>query len=164
MHCSLARGLEIVGDWWSPLILRDLYLGIDRFDALVTDLGLSRNVLTDRLESLIRGGVVAKVADQHHPRRGRYMLTEAGRELMPILMAMTAWGDKWAASDDGPPLFFHHDRCGEQFVPTVRCSSCGQKIDAAEVTARPGPGGKTAPGTMLVAAMLADGAGQPNGG
>ncbi len=158
MHCSLARSLEVFGDWWSPLILRDLYLGIDRFDALVADLGLSRNVLTARLAILTAGGIVEKVAYRQHPLRHRYTLTAAGRDLIPILMAMTAWGDRWATPDGAPPMLFRHHSCGHRFTPTVHCPECGQPVDAASVIVEPGPGGRTAPGTMLVAQALAEAA------
>ncbi|MDX6282249.1 MAG: hypothetical protein QOH03_3320, partial [Kribbellaceae bacterium] len=75
MHCSLAQSLEVMGDWWSPLILRDLYLGLDRFDQLVTDLGISRNLLTDRLTTLIEAGLVARTPNQENPVRYAYALT-----------------------------------------------------------------------------------------
>lgn len=154
MQCSLARSLEVVGDWWSPLVLRDLYLGLDRFDQLVTDLGISRNLLTDRLETLIAGGVVAKQAYQARPVRFRYLLTEAGRELVPVLLALTAWGDRWATPDGGPPLRVHHDGCGAPTTPTVCCSACGTPLHADDVGVTAGPGGRTAPGTALLATVL----------
>src|SRR5215471_20274126 len=96
-NCSLARSLEVVGDWWTPLILRDLFLGIDRFDDLAEDLGISRNLLTSRLETLVEGKIVERVRYSEHPPRDRYVLTQAGHELGPIIGALTAWGDKWAA-------------------------------------------------------------------
>lgn len=92
MHCSLARGLELIGDWWSPLIIRDLFLGVRRFDELVEDLGISRNLLTTRLQSLATNGVVKRQAYQRRPMRYEYLLTEAGRDLVPAILALTAWG------------------------------------------------------------------------
>ena len=155
MHCSLARSLEVVGDWWSPLVLRDLYLGLDRFDDLVRDLGISRNLLTARLERLIAGGVVERERYQEHPPRDRYRLTAAGRDLVPILMALTAWGDRWAAPADGPPIAFEHrGGCGHRFTPQVHCSVCAAAVDAADVDAVPGPGGRQGPGTMLIGSVL----------
>lgn len=107
MHCSLAQSLELIGDWWTPLVLRDLYLGLNRFDQFVTDLGISRNLLTDRLATLVDGGLVRRTPYQQNPVRYSYELTEAGKELVPILMALTAWGDRWAtprpASRSGSP-------------------------------------------------------------
>lgn len=154
MQCSLARTLEVVGDWWSPLILRDLYLGMERFDDLANDLGISRNLLTDRLAKLVEGGVVERIPYQDRPARYSYLLTESGRELVPVLMALTAWGDRWATPDGGPPLELRHQTCGRHFTPTVSCSECGSPITMDDVEARPGPGGRTGPGTMRVAGFL----------
>ncbi len=156
MQCSLARTLEVVGDWWSPLVLRDLYLGIRRFDELVTDLGISRNLLTSRLAELVAGGVVRRVRYTDRPPRFEYELTDAGRDLVPVLLAMTAWGDRWATPEGGPPIRFEHDRCGQEFVPTVHCSACGEPVTADAVHPRPGPGGRRAPGTMVLPDLLAD--------
>ena len=96
MHCSLARGLDLIGDWWSPLIVRDLYLGVVRFDDLVEDLGISRNLLTRRLNALSKNGIVERHAYQRRPFRYEYRLSEAGRDLVPAILALTAWGDRWA--------------------------------------------------------------------
>ena len=103
MACSMARSLELIGDWWTPLIIRDLQLGIDRFDALAEDLGISRNLLTTRLAHLTRHGIVARRRYSDHPPRDRYVLTQAGQELVPVLLALTAWGDRWATPEGGPP-------------------------------------------------------------
>ncbi len=126
MRCSLARTLEKIGDWWTPLILRDLFLGVARFDALVEDLGLSRNLLTTRLKSLERHGIISRRAYQQKPVRHEYVLTEAGRDLVPILLALTAWGDRWAPPPEGAPLKFRHKGCGEIFEARITCSSCGE--------------------------------------
>jgi DNA-binding HxlR family transcriptional regulator len=154
MHCSLAQSLEVIGDWWTPLVLRDLYLGLDRFDQLVTDLGISRNLLTDRLSTLMNGGLVARTPYQENPVRYAYSLTEAGRELIPILLALTAWGDRWVTPPAGQPLRFTHTTCGKTTIPTVSCSHCGEALTADEVTPASGPGGRTAPGTALIATVL----------
>jgi DNA-binding HxlR family transcriptional regulator len=159
MQCSLARSLEVVGDWWSPLVLRDLFLGVDRFDDLVADLGISRNLLAARLSDLVEGGVVERVRYQERPPRDRYVLTEAGRDLVPVLMALTAWGDRWATPDGGPPIQFRHRDCGHRFTPTVHCSACGQPVVADAVRPIPGPGGRAGPGTMLVGRHVRPGAG-----
>ncbi|MCB0999634.1 MAG: helix-turn-helix transcriptional regulator [Acidimicrobiales bacterium] len=151
-HCSLARSLEVMGDWWSPLILRDLWAGIDRFDDLVTDLGISRNLLAQRLERLVAGGIVAREAYQDRPLRHRYVLADAGRELVPILAALTAWGDRWVPPPEGPPLRFRHGR--HRCEPIVVCDGCGERLDDASIGVRPGPGGAVAPGTMLLGALL----------
>jgi DNA-binding HxlR family transcriptional regulator len=154
MQCSLARGLELIGDWWTPLIIRDLQLGIDRFDGLAEDLGISRNLLTSRLTHLTRHGIIARRRYSDHPPRDRYVLTEAGQALVPILMALTAWGDRWATPDGGPPLLFRHRRCGNTFTPAVTCDHCGAPVDLAEVDSMPGPGARKGPGTQLIAEAL----------
>jgi DNA-binding HxlR family transcriptional regulator len=154
MHCSLARSLEVMGDWWTPLILRDVYLGVRRFDDLAEDLGISRNLLSSRLRSLIDDGLVERRRYHERPPRDEFVLSEAGRELAPILMALTAWGDRWVAPAQGPPIRFQHQGCGEFFTPQVACSHCGEPITAAEVTTHPGPGARAVRGTKLLAKRL----------
>ena len=154
MRCSLARGLDMIGDWWSPLIIRDLFLNVVRFDELVEDLGISRNLLTRRLKSLVENGVIERTVYQRRPTRYEYRLTEAGRDLVPAILALTAWGDRWARPKEGSPILFVHKTCGHQFQPRVSCSACGEVIDADTVTPIPGPGGAAASGTKLVARRL----------
>jgi DNA-binding HxlR family transcriptional regulator len=154
MRCSLARSLELIGDWWTPLVLRDLFLGVNRFDVLAEDLGISRNLLTRRLKALEENGVVARRAYQERPPRYEYVLTEAGRDLVPILLALTAWGDRWAQPEEGAPILFRHNKCGCQFQPRIVCSACGKGFGAEDVTLLPGPGGAALPGTMIVAKRL----------
>lgn len=155
MRCSLGRSLEIVGDWWSPLILRDLFLGLSRFDELVENLGISRNLLASRLKALIEKGVVERAPYQERPRRYAYRLTDSGRDLVPSMLALTAWGDRWAQPDEGAPLVFVHTACGQRFEPQVTCSACGGPATADTVAVLPGPGGGAGPGTALLAQYLA---------
>ena len=140
MHCSLARGLDLIGDWWSPLIVRDLYLGLARFDELIENLGISRNLLTRRLKSLVRSGIVERKVYRRKPIRYGYALTEAGRDLVPAILALTAWGDRWARPKEGSPMLFVHQTCGHQFQPQVTCSACGEVITArcGQNSRRPG--------------------------
>jgi DNA-binding HxlR family transcriptional regulator len=154
MRCSLARGLDLIGDWWSPLIIRDLFLDVVRFDELVEDLGISRNLLTRRLKSLAEKGVIERTVYQQRPPRYEYRLTEAGRDLVPAILALTAWGDRWARPKEGSPILFVHKTCGHKFLPQVFCSACRETIAADTVTPIPGPGGAAQPGTKLVAARL----------
>jgi DNA-binding HxlR family transcriptional regulator len=155
MRCSLARALELIGDWWTPLLLRDLFLGVNRFDGLAEDLGISRNLLTRRLKALEENRIVLRRAYQERPKRYEYVLTEAGRDLVPILLALTAWGDRWAQPEEGAPILFRHKACGCQFQPRLVCSACGKGFGAEDVAAAPGPGGAALPGTKLVARLLA---------
>ena len=150
MQCSLARSLELIGDWWNPLILRDLYLGVTRYDDLAEDLGVSRNLLTTRLADLVAGGLIERRPYQDNPIRYDYLLTEAGRDLAPVLMALTAWGDRWVTPDGGPPARFVHAECGHQFTPTVACSTCGESVSYDDVVVRAGPGSRPTPGTAVV--------------
>jgi DNA-binding HxlR family transcriptional regulator len=154
MHCSLARSVEVMGDWWTPLILRDLYLGLTRFDDLAEDLAISRNLLTRRLAALVERGLVERRRYSDHPPRDAYVLTRAGLELVPVLMALTAWGDRWVAPKQGPPMRFEHQSCGEFFTPEVVCSKCRKPIDPGQVVAHGGPGGRGAPGTRVIAKLL----------
>ncbi len=154
MHCSLARGLEMIGDWWSPLIIRDLFLGIVRFDDLVEDLGISRNLLSKRLVSLVKSGVVERNAYQRRPVRYEYRLTEVGFDLVPAILALTAWGDRWARPREGSPILFVHKVCGHRFEPQVACSACGEVIASGTVAAVPGPGGRAKTGTRVLARRL----------
>ena len=157
MRCSVARALEVVGEWWTPLILRDVWLGVRRFDDIAEDLGISRNLLAGRLDGLVAAGIVERRPYQEHPPRHEYHLTEAGLDLIPILMALTAWGDRHATHPDGPPVRFVHDECGAECTAEVTCSSCGRPVSAGTVTVRPGPGGAPAPGTKVLARRLAAG-------
>ena len=154
MQCSLARGLELIGDWWSPLIVRDLFLGVTRFDELVEDLGISRNLLALRLRSLAANGIVERKAYRQRPTRYEYRLTAAGRDLVPAILALTAWGDRWAQPKEGSPILFVHKTCGHRFQPRVTCSACGEAVSADAVTAVPGPGGAARAGTKVLAKRL----------
>lgn len=140
MHCSVAQCLEVVGEWWSLLIVRDAFLGVTRFDELQERLGISRNVLGQRLNRLVDAGVLTKVPYSEHPPRFDYRLTERGRDLWPVIDALRQWGDKHAAPN-GPPLRLIHEGCGQISEPELICSTCGEPIDVRDVKAIPGPGG-----------------------
>ncbi len=154
MQCSLARGLELIGEWWSLLIIRDLFLDVRRFDELVEDLGISRNLLARRLKGLMTSGIVERRAYQKRPLRYTYHLSEAGTDLIPAVLALTAWGDRWAAPKKGSAIEFIHNTCGHRFEPRIVCSTCDQPIRADDVQGAAGPGGAAAPGTMVLARKL----------
>jgi DNA-binding HxlR family transcriptional regulator len=154
MRCSLARSLDVIGDWWTPLIVRDVFLGVCRFDDLAVDLGISRNLLTRRLGELVRRGILIRQRYQSRPARYEYRLGDAGRDLVPALLALTAWGDRWVAPEEGPPMRFRHGPCGHVVEAAVTCSDCGAPLTADEIVALPGPGGARALGTMVVADLL----------
>jgi DNA-binding HxlR family transcriptional regulator len=139
MHCSVAQCLEIVGEWWSLLIMRDVFMGVSRFDDFQSRLGISRNVLNQRLNHLVDAGVLKRVRYQDHPPRDDYRLTDKGRDLWPVITAMRQWGDEWAAPD-GPPVELVHKSCGHRTHVVPTCSACGEALDARQVTAVAGPG------------------------
>ena len=139
MNCSVAQCLEVVGEWWSMLIVRDAFLGIRRFDEFQSRLGISRNILAPRLAGLVEAGVLDKVPYQERPVRHEYRLTDKGRDLWPVLTAMRQWGDRWAAPD-GAPLELVHLGCGEVTQAALTCGGCGEPIDHRSVRAVAGPG------------------------
>lgn len=151
MHCSIAQTLEIVGEWWTPLILRDVHLGLHRFDDIAEDLGISRNLLTRRLGYLVEHDILERRPYQARPVRYEYHLTEAGRDLAPALLVLMAWGDRHATPPGGPPLRVVHRACGHRFTPEVTCSSCGEPVTGRDVVTLPGPGAAAAPGTRVLA-------------
>jgi DNA-binding HxlR family transcriptional regulator len=139
VNCSVAQCLEVVGEWWSLLILRDVFLGVTRFDDLRNRLGISRNVLAERLDTLVDHGVLERDPYQDHPVRYDYRLTAKGRDLWPVLTAMREWGDRHAAPN-GPPVELVHKACGHHVQVVNTCSHCGQELHARDVRAVPGPG------------------------
>jgi DNA-binding HxlR family transcriptional regulator len=139
MHCSVAQCLEVVGEWWSMLIMRDAFLGVSRFDEFQQRLGISRNILNQRLNHLVEAGVLARVPYSEHPPRHDYRLTDKGRDLWPVLTAMRQWGDKYAAPE-GPPLRVLHKGCGRVSEALLTCSECGEPLGPREVRVEPGPG------------------------
>ncbi len=139
-NCSIASTLERIGERWTILILRELFMGVHRFDEIQRDLGVARNVLTDRLNKLVEHGILARQQYEERPPRYEYRLTEKGRDFFPVLAAMIAWGDRWEAGEDGPPVLLRHERCGQFAHAVAVCSACGEKIDPSEVTPVPGPG------------------------
>jgi DNA-binding HxlR family transcriptional regulator len=139
MDCSVAQCLEIVGEWWTMLIVRDCFLGVTRFEDFQQRLGISRNILQQRLTRLVDADVLRRVPYSEHPPRDDYRLTAKGRDLWPVLTAMRQWGDAYAAPD-GPPLEVVHDGCGHVSNQVLVCDSCGEPVGPRDVHARPGAG------------------------
>ena len=139
VNCSVAQCLEVVGEWWTLLIVRDAFLGVRRFDDFQARLGISRNILNHRLSHLVDYGVLDRVPYQDNPPRAEYVLTDKGRDLWHVVTAMRQWGDTWAAPD-GPPLQIRHQSCGRVVQVVAVCSHCGDPLDARSITAEPGPG------------------------
>jgi DNA-binding HxlR family transcriptional regulator len=155
MTCSIARTVAIIGERWTPLILRDLALGITRFDAIQRNLGISRKVLAQRLAALLEHEVIARTPYQDKPARYDYTLTEKGTDLALVLLAMQSWGDRWVFGETGPPMLFRHEPCGAVTSPVPSCSGCGEPLRPAEVTPLLGPGANPGPGTSEIPAAIA---------
>ncbi len=137
--CSVAATLEVVGERWSLLIVRDVSLGLRRFDQIQADLGVARNVLQTRLSRLVEEGILEKRPYQLRPERFEYILTEKGLDLWPVIVALLQWGDKYAAPN-GPPIVLEHKRCGGAVDEHRICAKCGARLKARDVQPRPGPG------------------------
>src|SRR5437588_10055882 len=103
MRCSVARTLGLVGEWWTLLVLRDSFRGVRRFDDFQRNLGIARNVLADRLATLVEAGILERRRYQERPERFEYRLTDKGRDLYPVIVTLMQWGDRWAADPSGPP-------------------------------------------------------------
>jgi DNA-binding HxlR family transcriptional regulator len=138
--CSIARTLEVIGDRWSILILRDAFRGVRRFDDLQRDLGIARNILTDRLQKLVDTGVLTRRKYQERPARFEYRLTPMGYDLSPALVALMRWGDRYLADGPGPPLVLTHDACDEAVDQAFICWQCDSTVTPAHIRSRPGPG------------------------
>lgn len=135
--CSIARALEVVGERWSLLIIRNAaFAGSTRFSEFQRSLGIATNILQNRLDGFVDAGIMER---RRNAAQREYMLTGKGRDLVPALVALTAWGDRWAAPD-GPPIIYHHAVCGEAIEHRLVCPSCADIHDSAEVQAHPGPG------------------------
>ncbi len=138
--CSIARSLEIVGERWTLLILRDAVLGLERFEEFQDSLGIASNVLAARLKHLCEAGVLERVPDEQRPGRPKYVLTTKGRELAPVLIVMMKWGDRHYPTPNGPPRLTLHAGCGGTMAPDFRCDKCGRQLGAGEIQLAPGPG------------------------
>ncbi|MFN2525176.1 MAG: winged helix-turn-helix transcriptional regulator [Actinomycetota bacterium] len=138
MECSVARTLDAIGDRWSLLIIRDAFYGVRRFDAFQRDLGVARNILTDRLQKLVDKGVLERRPYEERPPRYEYRLTEQGRDLVGVVLAMMRWGDRWTG-EGGAPVSIIHTTCGHVTQPVVACSECGGELHLEDLLADPIP-------------------------
>lgn len=142
--CSIADTLAVVGEKYSLLVLREVCLGNGRFDQLVRNIGAPRDILATRLRRLVDAGVLKKVAYQERPQRFEYRPTTAGLELEPVLMTLMAWGDRHLRDDGDRPMVIEHT-CGNELVPVVTCSACGDTVRHEDLSAHPqAPGWTTA--------------------
>ncbi len=136
-NCSAARALEIVGERWSLMIIRHaLFRGITRFGDFQRSLGIARNILTARLDQFVEDGLMRRQPDSAGSGYHEYVLTEKGRDLQPVIVALTHWGDRWAAPD-GPPVIFRHADCGGAVYQQTVCADCGQPVAIEAMQAHP---------------------------
>ncbi|HZC14765.1 MAG TPA: helix-turn-helix domain-containing protein [Thermoleophilaceae bacterium] len=137
--CSIARALETIGDRWTLLVIRDLFLGLRRFEDLQRDLGVARNVLTDRLGRLVEDGIVERRLYQERPERYEYRLTAKGLDLWPVMISLMKWGDRHSPDEGGAPTVVVHRDCGGEIDERFNCRRCGEPIDvrSAQVLRRP---------------------------
>jgi DNA-binding HxlR family transcriptional regulator len=137
--CSVARSLSIVGDRWTMLVLRDAFLGVRRFGEFQKRIGATRHRLADRLAKLVASGILERVRYQERPARFDYRLTEKGRDLYPVIVSLTRWGDRWMAGKAGSPVELVHKGCGKVTMPSLVCPECGEHVGARDMIARAGP-------------------------
>jgi len=143
-NCSIARTLGIVGEKWTLLVVREAFYGLRRFDEFARILACGRAVLTTRLRTLVDEEILERTPYQQRGARSRseYGLTEKGRELFPVLMALLAWGDRWAADPAGPAVEIAHRGCGEPVSVTMNCAVDHGLLTVRDIEARPGPGAR----------------------
>jgi DNA-binding HxlR family transcriptional regulator len=133
--CSIARALDAAGEWWTPLILRDVAYGVRRFRDLQEDLGISANVLADRLEALLGERILETRVYQARPERSEYHLTQKGAELLPALLALMQWGDRWSWAGGRGPVRVTHEDCGHPVRVELRCEHCERAVQTRELRA-----------------------------
>lgn len=141
MDCSIARTLEIIGDRWTLMIIRSMFAfkGFHRFDEFRAELGISSNILSDRLDILIRHGIAERRRYHDRPPRYAYHLTTAGKDLLPVVIALLQWGDTHLMGEQGPPVILTHSACGHDTTPYLTCSHCHEPIAPQAITGRNAP-------------------------
>jgi len=164
--CSIARALDVAGEWWTPLIVRDVAYGVTRFGEIQEDLGISANVLSDRLDGLLAEGILEQRLYQRRPDRHEYHLTEKGAELIPALLALMRWGDRWMWPGARGPVRVEHEDCGHEVQVEVRCPHCERALEPGELRAKPGarpakPPGEHEPGNVSGRRLYASADGLP---
>jgi DNA-binding HxlR family transcriptional regulator len=130
--CSIARTLEIVGEKWALLAVREVFLGNRRFDEIVRRTGAPRDTLAARLRTLTGAGILERRQYSEHPARYEYCLTGAGRDLYPVILGLMRWGDRYLAGDDGPPIILQH-HCGHRLIPQLTCEACHEPLHPSHV-------------------------------
>ena len=142
-NCSLGRAVELVGQPWVVLILREVVWGVRRFSDMQAHMGVSKSVLSDRLDHLVQHGVLERRDYQEPGQRKRfeYHLTPKGADLYPVLTALRQWGDKYLAGPEGPPSVITHKDCGAIVHAKLVCDD-GHEVPVDQLERRPGPGAR----------------------
>ena len=135
--CSVARTLDVLGDTWSILVLRDVFLGARRFDQIQQHLGIARNVLAARLKRLVEHRLLEKRQYEEHPPRFEYHLTSKGLDLQPVLIGLMQWGDRYLADAGGGPVVLEHRACGHPLQAVTLCKACGIPVTPRQTAVRP---------------------------
>ena len=133
--CSIARALEVVGEKWALLAVREVFRGNRRFEEMIRRTGAPRDTLAARLRTLVDACILERHRYSDHPQRFEYHLTPAGRELYPVILTLLRWGDEHLAGPDGAPVILDH-HCGHRLVPEVTCQACGEVVDPEDTTRR----------------------------
>ena len=142
--CPVARTMEVLGERWTFLVVREAFLGTRRFDDFQRTTGAARNILSDRLKTLVDAGILERRRYSERPPRFEYRLTEKGLDLYPTLVALMAWGDKHMPIPGGPALRLEHKTCDHRSNPVMVCDHCGEPVRAREMRAMQGPGARRA--------------------
>lgn len=137
-NCSIARALEVIGERWTLLVMREILLGRRRFAELQRNTGIAKNILSDRLQTLVDQGLLERRLYSETPEAHEYRPTQKGIDVSPVLVALMQWGDHHAAPD-GPPRVYVHTVCGHDADPQLHCAHCGELIPPRELKVRPGP-------------------------
>lgn len=148
MRCSVAQSLEVIGEWWTLLILRDAFLGVTRFDDFASRLGIARNVLTNRLDTLVANDVLVRVPYDEARGRYDYRLTPKGRALFPVITAIRQWGDEWILGEGNEPVVMEHTTCGHLCRGVFTCDHCHEELRPRDLRVHPGPGYGTDAGLL----------------
>jgi len=143
-NCSIARTLQVVGERWTLLVLREVFTGQRRFEEIQRNLGVATNILSDRLQTLVDEGVLERRPLPERADRFEYRPTEKGLDLNPVLLELMRWGDRWDAPAAGPPVLVQHRDCGHDTHAVQTCAHCGEPLSARNVRVRPGPGARAA--------------------
>ena len=137
--CSMASTLEVIGERWTMHVLRESFLGVRRFEDYRRNIGVARNILSDRLNTLVTEGILRRELYSERPPRYEYRLTRKGIDLHEILIALMKWGNRWTPNEDGPAVVLRHRECGGTVEPVLSCPDCGEPVHAWDLEALPGP-------------------------